>query len=397
MRRLPSRSALPSSRRPIRRRSRRAARCSSASARSSPTRGNWISFARYMELALHEPGLGYYAAGARKLGAGGDFVTAPELSPLFGRTLARQVARSCSSRARPCSNSARVAALLRRCCSTSLKDVELPDSRNQRGTRRPPTTGRIGEQGRVDRPSAAAFPRRDARQRSGRRDAGACARVDARGHPRARRVRERGPARVVGPARGRRGSRCCARSRNRDSSFGPLRERARALRARLDALARPVPRARRDPGRSTTASRAREYLPSAALHGHARLPLPPPRARRSVLPARACRTSRRTSISARSRARPREAGLERARLRQPGAVPHQLRHHRPARAREPADPKRYLPGGGRGAEAALARGDGRAVQGAGGRARRDAPAAGIRKRRSHCMRFSLFVFCSWLF
>jgi len=53
---------------------------------------NWISFARYMELALHEPGLGYYAGGARKLGAGGDFVSAPELSPLFGRALARQVA-----------------------------------------------------------------------------------------------------------------------------------------------------------------------------------------------------------------------------------------------------------------------------------------------------------------
>ena len=53
--------------------------------------GNWISFARYMELVLYEPGLGYYASGARKLGAGGDFITAPELSPLFGRTLARQV------------------------------------------------------------------------------------------------------------------------------------------------------------------------------------------------------------------------------------------------------------------------------------------------------------------
>ena len=55
--------------------------------------GNWISFARYMELVLYEPGLGYYASGARKLSAGGDFVTAPELSPLFGRTLARQVAQ----------------------------------------------------------------------------------------------------------------------------------------------------------------------------------------------------------------------------------------------------------------------------------------------------------------
>jgi SAM-dependent MidA family methyltransferase len=54
---------------------------------------NWIPFSRYMELTLHEPGLGYYAAGARKFGAGGDFITAPELSPLFGRALARQIAQ----------------------------------------------------------------------------------------------------------------------------------------------------------------------------------------------------------------------------------------------------------------------------------------------------------------
>ena len=54
--------------------------------------GGWISFARYMELALYAPGLGYYSAGSRKLGAAGDFITAPELSPLFGRTVARQVA-----------------------------------------------------------------------------------------------------------------------------------------------------------------------------------------------------------------------------------------------------------------------------------------------------------------
>ena len=54
--------------------------------------GGWISFSRYMELALYAPGLGYYSAGSRKLGAAGDFITAPELSPLFGRTLARQIA-----------------------------------------------------------------------------------------------------------------------------------------------------------------------------------------------------------------------------------------------------------------------------------------------------------------
>ena len=54
--------------------------------------GGWISFARYMELALYAPGLGYYSAGSRKLGPAGDFITAPELSPLFGRALARQLA-----------------------------------------------------------------------------------------------------------------------------------------------------------------------------------------------------------------------------------------------------------------------------------------------------------------
>jgi SAM-dependent MidA family methyltransferase len=53
--------------------------------------GGWISFVRYMELALYAPGLGYYSAGARKLGKAGDFVTAPEISPLYGQTLARQV------------------------------------------------------------------------------------------------------------------------------------------------------------------------------------------------------------------------------------------------------------------------------------------------------------------
>lgn len=52
--------------------------------------GDWIPFSRYMELALNAPGLGYYAAGARKFGAEGDFLTSPEISPMFGKCMALQ-------------------------------------------------------------------------------------------------------------------------------------------------------------------------------------------------------------------------------------------------------------------------------------------------------------------
>src|SRR5215471_2236639 len=53
--------------------------------------GGYIPFSQYMDFVLHAPGLGYYAAGAAKLGVGGDFVTAPEMTPLFGVALAAQV------------------------------------------------------------------------------------------------------------------------------------------------------------------------------------------------------------------------------------------------------------------------------------------------------------------
>ena len=51
-----------------------------------------ISFRRYMEMCLYQPSLGYYVAGAKKFGTGGDFTTAPEISPLFGYCLANQAA-----------------------------------------------------------------------------------------------------------------------------------------------------------------------------------------------------------------------------------------------------------------------------------------------------------------
>ncbi len=53
--------------------------------------GGAITFARFMELALYAPGLGYYSAGSQKFGAEGDFVTAPEISPLFSRCVAHQI------------------------------------------------------------------------------------------------------------------------------------------------------------------------------------------------------------------------------------------------------------------------------------------------------------------
>ncbi len=60
--------------------------------------GGWLPFDAFMALALYDPGLGYYTRDSRQFGAmpssGSDFITAPELSPLFGRTLARQVAQA---------------------------------------------------------------------------------------------------------------------------------------------------------------------------------------------------------------------------------------------------------------------------------------------------------------
>jgi len=53
----------------------------------------WISFAHYMQLALYEPGLGYYVSGAQKFGGGGDFITAPTMSPLYAQAMAAQVAQ----------------------------------------------------------------------------------------------------------------------------------------------------------------------------------------------------------------------------------------------------------------------------------------------------------------
>lgn len=57
---------------------------------------NWMSFADYMQAALYTPGLGYYSGQARKFGPQGDFITAPEITPLFGQALTWQIAQVCA-------------------------------------------------------------------------------------------------------------------------------------------------------------------------------------------------------------------------------------------------------------------------------------------------------------
>lgn len=55
--------------------------------------GGWLGFDRFMHLALYAPGRGYYSSGPEKFGVSGDFITAPEISPLFGRCVAHQAAQ----------------------------------------------------------------------------------------------------------------------------------------------------------------------------------------------------------------------------------------------------------------------------------------------------------------
>jgi SAM-dependent MidA family methyltransferase len=68
------------------------ARVRDAIANAIDAAGGFLPFDRYMQIALYEPGLGYYVAGTRKFGAGGDFVTAPEMTALFGTTMGVQIA-----------------------------------------------------------------------------------------------------------------------------------------------------------------------------------------------------------------------------------------------------------------------------------------------------------------
>src|SRR2546427_525857 len=199
--------------------------------------GGWISFARYTEHALYAPGLGYYSAGARKLGKAGDFVTAPEISPLYGQTLARQVKQVLEAGV---DEGLEVGAGSGALAATLLEE--------------------LGRSGRVPRNHLILELSADLRER--RRDTLAAG--------------------------------------------GPH------LLGRLARLNRLAPKG---------------VLPSSAKGWDAHVPLPPPRARRSVLPPWTAghHQPRRFQRNCRGRARGR-AGSRR--LHQSGAVPRQLRYYR---------------------------------------------------------------------
>ncbi|MEY3885487.1 MAG: hypothetical protein RIS87_1262, partial [Pseudomonadota bacterium] len=65
--------------------------------RAIESAGGWINFAEYMQFALYATSYGYYSGGSQKFGdfqnGGGDFVTAPEISPLFAQAISKQIAQ----------------------------------------------------------------------------------------------------------------------------------------------------------------------------------------------------------------------------------------------------------------------------------------------------------------
>ena len=171
--------------------------------------GGWIDFARYMELALYAPGLGYYSAGSTKLGAAGDFVTAPELGRSFGRALALTLdaelaALGVERRRRARRRQRRARGAVARHVREARPRRALPDPRAERGL-----AATAAARARTVRgPSAMARPvarnavsRRRRRQRGARCAAGRAVRDRRRRAESPRRRRRAAKASVGEPAR----------------------------------------------------------------------------------------------------------------------------------------------------------------------------------------------------
>ena len=328
-------------------------------------------------MALYEPGLGYYASGRIVVGrmpeGGSDFVTAPELSPLFGRALARQVEEALAASGSDevwefgAGSGALAAELL---AGARPAHPPLLDRRAVGAAARAPARGdaRVRRRRPLARRAARADERRRHRQRGARCDAGRPAALRRHGLVRARRRPRRGRARarLQRPAdRAQAAERGGVAGRHDDRDPCPGRSLRRHAGG-ADGAGRGLLRRLRLSGE--------RVLPPAALAGH---PDVPPRAslrhrrarrRRHQGHHRPCRFHRR---------RPRRPGrrLRRRRLHLAGALPPQLRHRRADGAGVAARPRR-------GGDAPQRARDGRAVQGDRlhqGPAR--LRAAGLRRRR----------------
>ena len=265
-------------------------------------------------MALYEPGLGYYASGRIVVGrmpeSGSDFVTAPELSPLFGRALARQVA----------AGARRVGQRRGLGVRRRLRRARGRAARRARPAH-PPLLDR-----RAVGAAARAPARRDARVRRRRPLARRAARADER-----RRHRQRGARRDAGrPAALRRhapGSSAAspaARASARSSSATGRRRCGRRTRRRCRPARRPRPMPRREAFVATLAERhgagrgllrrlrlsGERVLPPAALAGHPDVPPRAPRRHRSRSSMSASRTSPRMSTSPASPSPARTPGFD---------------------------------------------------------------------------------------
>ncbi len=182
----------------------------SAIAKAIDAAGGWLPFDRYMALALYAPALGYYASVQRPFGrwpgAGSDFVTAPELTPLFGQALARQVSQALQASDTDSvlefgAGSGALAETLLDALGTQLRRYRIVELSAALRARQAERLARFGDRvSWLDRmPESMAC--RGARQRSARCDAGPAARLRWPRLVRARRrARRAGRAGVERPA-----------------------------------------------------------------------------------------------------------------------------------------------------------------------------------------------------
>ena len=223
--------------------------------------GGWLPFDRFMALALYAPGLGYYARGSRQFGtmpaSGSDFVTAPELSPLFGAALACQVQQALDATATAevwefGAGSGALAAQLLRALGDRVQRYSIVDLSGALRQRQREALAPFGERVRWLDALPEAMARRDRRQRGARCDAGAAAALGRRAVVRARRRRRRRAAWPLPTAPPR-----CARRSMRPSCRAPPPRSTRRPRpscARWPIASRAGPRSS-----STTVSPTREY------------------------------------------------------------------------------------------------------------------------------------------